>query len=348
MAWATDRILYETADALFSVILGAGGAPNVAIRTTRGIAIRRDGATSTIVYYTADSGGTWSSSGEAIADHAATPCTGSAVADHAATPCTGSAVADHAATPCTGSAVADHGAITPGGTLDSAAVYYGQEFGPLAAAGTNYVAQYAGGAAIDDAVGPFARFVPQRTVRIVLGVGGANPVVYTIDGTDFAGNAIQDIITAAGAGTYEGDIAFRTITRVRSNVDPVGTTDVRTGVGFGLGMAVTGIDGVGVDGALEAPTSTDTATGTVVPATAPDGAHTYHVVSRVVHSHLMGSVTVTPPAHNVTQPSTPVLAHVVTQPSTPVLAHVVTQPSSAILAHVVTQPSTPVLTHTIT
>jgi hypothetical protein len=60
MPWATDRILYETADGLFSVILGAGGAPNVAIRTNRGLAIRRDGAVGSIYYETANAGVAWS------------------------------------------------------------------------------------------------------------------------------------------------------------------------------------------------------------------------------------------------------------------------------------------------
>ena len=46
---------------------------------------------------------------------------------------------------------------------------------------TNYVAQIAGGAAIDSA-GPFTAFSPTRLPQITLGAGGANPVIYTLTG----------------------------------------------------------------------------------------------------------------------------------------------------------------------
>lgn len=157
-----------------------------------------------------------------------------------------------------------------------------QFLGALAAAGTNYIAQYAAGAPIDDAVGPFTRMVPPRTVQVVLGGGGANPVEYTIDGTNPKGDAIQDVISATGAGTYQGDVAFTTITRVRSNIDPLGTTDFQTGAGFGLATVCSNIDAVGVDGVLEAPSTADAATGTVVPTSAPNGARLYTVDYRVL------------------------------------------------------------------
>jgi len=165
---------------------------------------------------------------------------------------------------------------------------------PLAAAGTNYVAQYAAGAPLNDA-GPFTQFVPSRTAQIVLGAGGAATVVYTIDGTSPRGDAQQEIISTAGggAGTYQGTLAFATITNIASDFDPLGTTDLQVGVGFGLGEVCTNIDSVGVAGVLEAPVSVDVATGTVIPTTAPNGAVIYTVVYRVQptitdagHTHL--------------------------------------------------------------
>jgi len=185
-----------------------------------------------------------------------------------------------------------------------------QSLGVLPAAGTNYIAQYGAGAAIDDAVGPFTRMVPPRTAQVVLGVGGAATVVYTIDGTDPNGDAIQDIITTggAGAGTYQGDLAFTTITRFRSDFNPLGTTDFQTGDGFGLATVCTNIDAVGVDGVLEAPSTADPGSGTVVPTSVPNGARVFVVDYRVQpiiadagHVHAPGNHThdVTPDAHTI-------------------------------------------------
>lgn len=94
---------------------------------------------------------------------------------------------------------------------------------------TNYLTQIAGGAAIDSA-GPFTAFSPTRVPQIVLGVGGANPTVYTLTGTSITdGSTITETITATGAGTYKSTKPFATITRIQSDVDPVGTTDLQAG-----------------------------------------------------------------------------------------------------------------------
>lgn len=92
---------------------------------------------------------------------------------------------------------------------------------------SNVASQYAGGAAIDDTTGPFTVDSAPRTMRVVLGATGANPTVYTITGTSPDGRVVTDTITAAGVGTYEGDVLFQTVTRFQSDVDPVGTTDLR-------------------------------------------------------------------------------------------------------------------------
>jgi hypothetical protein len=94
---------------------------------------------------------------------------------------------------------------------------------------TNYIAQYAGGAALNDTTGPWTEFNPTRLPQIVLGAGGANPTVYTITGTGLDGRSITDTVTAAGAGTYTASEPFQTITAFSSDVDPVGTTDLQAG-----------------------------------------------------------------------------------------------------------------------
>lgn len=173
----------------------------------------------------------------------------------------------------------------PAATGDDARVH-GRHFGALSST-TNYVAQYAGGAAIDDAVGPFTRLYPERTVMVV---GGAGTVAcdVTIDGINArTGAADQEVIAhAGGATTAQGDKAWRTITRVRSSVDPVGTLDIRAGAGVYLGGAVTSINAVGVDGAYEAPAaSSSAAEGVARFTTLPNGTRRYDVAYVITHSH---------------------------------------------------------------
>lgn len=147
------------------------------------------------------------------------------------------------------------------------------------APGVALLAPIAAGAPLNNN-GPFAVVRPARVVRITLGVGGANPVVYTITGYDVFGDPITQQITATGPGTYEGTKAIDTIQNVSSDVNPGGTTTVATGVGFSFGPW-TGLDSitddVGVDGVLENLDSFDEATATVVPSTAPDGTHVYTI-----------------------------------------------------------------------
>lgn len=163
-------------------------------------------------------------------------------------------------------------------------------YGALAAAGTNYVAQFAAGAPIDS-IGPFTNLLPFRVPQIVLGGGGANPVIYTLTGTDFKGLPQTRTITATGPGTYVGDRAFSTITRLQSNVNPGGTTDLQTGPGFGTGWAFADTTViVGVNGAAEVPTAVNGASGTVIPASAPNGARIFTVQGKLQHSHSYNTV----------------------------------------------------------
>lgn len=154
----------------------------------------------------------------------------------------------------------------------------------LATAGVNIVAQYASGAALNDAAGPFVCQLPVRSVRLVLGVGGANPVAVTVEGT-INGATISETISCTGAGTYEGTKLFDTITKVRSNIDPGGTLDVRTGLLAGLGFACASIDLLSCDGVLEAIPTKDIATGMFKTTTAPNGTRVFTVRGTRSHTH---------------------------------------------------------------
>ena len=178
-------------------------------------------------------------------------------------------------------------------------VRHAQNLGALAVAGTNYLAQFAAGAAIDSA-GPFVRFSPPRVPQIARGGAGV-ATKYTITGTNPNGDVISEDLNSAGAATLVATKAYSTITRFQSNVNPTVTTDLQSGPGFGLGDVVSDIDVVSVDGVLEVPTSAVTATGTVIPATAPNGTHIYRVAyqtqpTQAAHSH--GGATGTGSAHD--------------------------------------------------
>lgn len=95
-----------------------------------------------------------------------------------------------------------------------------------------WASQYAAGAPINDTTAAHftgGNLSPTRIPQIVLGSGGANPVVFTIVGTDPLGAAQTKTVTAAGAGTYKATAAFATITSFSSNIDPGGTVDLQAG-----------------------------------------------------------------------------------------------------------------------
>lgn len=60
MAWSTTRIDYDRADSSLQVLIGLGGAPNVATKSARAIAVRTDATDpAAMLYATVDSGTTW-------------------------------------------------------------------------------------------------------------------------------------------------------------------------------------------------------------------------------------------------------------------------------------------------
>ena len=93
---------------------------------------------------------------------------------------------------------------------------------------TNYVAQYAAGAPIDDA-GPFTEFAPTRIPQATLGAG-ADPILITltyipVDGTE---EQTQSVTGAAGA-TVQFPFPVQRITRVQTDADPVDVLDIEAG-----------------------------------------------------------------------------------------------------------------------
>jgi hypothetical protein len=91
----------------------------------------------------------------------------------------------------------------------------------------NYIAQIAAVAPIDTS-GPFVDFNPTRLPQITLGAGGV-ATVYTLTGTDIiTGKSFTQTINATGAGTFKAAKPMR-ITRLQSDVNPAGTTDLQGG-----------------------------------------------------------------------------------------------------------------------
>lgn len=185
-------------------------------------------------------------------------------------------------------------------TNQDASVGTMESFPDLAAGGVNYVAQYAAGAPINDAVGPFnlVNPLPRRTVRAVLGAAGANPVNLHIEGfSSIDGSPLSDDLVLTGAGTYEGFRAFESITLVQTDVDPLDTLDIQTGDGFAVGAALFGAPVLAVNGAVSGVNSAHSATGTVVPATPPNGALDFLVKFNASHTHTQNAHTHLQNAH---------------------------------------------------
>ncbi len=304
----------------------------------------------------------------AVADHVATACTDSAVADHVATACTDSAVADHVATACTDSAVADHGAITPAGSTDagsatiSASSIVPDVFRWLApaAAGVNVVAQMAGD--VDESTwGNITQESTDscRTIQVVASAtwDGGN-IKVTAAWSD--GTYEEKTLTATAGATVESayGVIPGTIVRVRNaSAWSMGTCDVEYGPKLAVqtgGKTPTLLAAYDETNGKDAG-ATISVNGVISGLSAPNAALNFRavvslavVVADTGHTHTVAAITVTPPAHVVTQPNTPAFVHGVTQPNTPAFVHGVTQPNTPAFVHGVTQPNTPAFVHGVT
>jgi len=94
---------------------------------------------------------------------------------------------------------------------------------------TNYVAQYAAGAPIDDSAGPFTEFGPTRLPQVTLGGAGGAPVVtltyIPIDG----GESRTQSVTGVAGATVKFAQPVQIITRVQTSVDPGDVLDIQAG-----------------------------------------------------------------------------------------------------------------------
>lgn len=184
---------------------------------------------------------------------------------------------------------ADDGGGPMTGAMDATAMR-AQESCAHTAPGTNIVGQYAAGAPIADAVGPFVTEFPHRTVQIARGGAGV-PTVYTVTGVDPFNVAQVETINSNGAATVQGTKAWGDITEFSSDVDPTVTTDLQTGKGFAVANPYVLLSLVlGVDGVTEAPATTDPTSGTVVPTTAPNGTKVFTARYTSTHTHGVGSL----------------------------------------------------------
>lgn len=159
----------------------------------------------------------------------------------------------------------------------------------LPAKGVTVHASVAAGAPVNITTA-FTMPFPRRSLQITLGVGGTTPV-YTVTGTAPDGTALVKTATFAAASTVDvgaGADIFETITSVTSDINPGGTTIVKTGDGFGIGAFDT-VDVFSCDGVVESVAVTSTATGGVKPTTAPNGTHCYSARASlaVAHTHTL-------------------------------------------------------------
>jgi hypothetical protein len=141
----------------------------------------------------------------------------------------------------------------------------------------------------------FSSFDPPRNVQIIVGAGGV-ATVYTVTGTDYAGAPLTETINATGAGTFNGNAIFHTVTSVASDVDPVGTTDVVVGERLGLPCGLT-IAGDIVELAViaagaatpEAVAAAHPLSGGFEPTSKCNGARNYRVRFKRDHNHIQAA-----------------------------------------------------------
>lgn len=146
--------------------------------------------------------------------------------------------------------------------------------------------EYAGGAAVDDAVGPFEDYFPLVVPQVVVGdnqaavldgtghTSGGPAVTVTVYGKDARGNEISCAFTTNGANVYASAAprAFKLpLTRVTTSADLTRSLGVYTGKGCGTAVPfeVGSLEcAVGSPVLREAPSYEHGPSGTVVPSSA--------------------------------------------------------------------------------
>jgi hypothetical protein len=138
----------------------------------------------------------------------------------------------------------------------------------------NLHAQIAAGAPLNITDGWLPMPVPSRAPRISMGPGTV-PCVLTLTGKRF-GVTKQIVFNVTGEGDYDADIVLDENTSLVSNIDPGGTVDVKTGLGWGLPNPANDAEQYAIDGVAGTP-NLDWLTGSVriSPASPPDGVKAY-------------------------------------------------------------------------
>lgn len=173
---------------------------------------------------------------------------------------------------------------TTGATVNTGSVAQCGTWGKaLPAAGTAVHAQAAGGAALALVAG-FTNPLPRRTLNIARSDAGPASVNYTCTVTTPDGGSADIVLAVPRNGNASTNIAG-VWSSISTTVDPVSTSDFTTGTGFCVGSLMTGAPLLSVNGVVEAAVSSDTASGTVVPTTAPDGAKEFTVLYNAPHGH---------------------------------------------------------------
>lgn len=152
---------------------------------------------------------------------------------------------------------------------------------PLGALAAGITVHAAIAPSIFDVTTGFVELNPPRTLQVLM-AGGGSVAAYYVDGTDISGNAISGIVvsTPGYADVLVGGVrvAYATVTRWRADGNGGAAVTLVTGPGFAVPPWTT-FRRVSVDGVGETPTSTNAATGTVVPASAPNGTRVYAVLA---------------------------------------------------------------------
>ena len=155
----------------------------------------------------------------------------------------------------------------------------------LQAAGVTVHATDVGGAALN-LIAAFTNPLPRRTLNIARSNAGPANVDYTCYYNDPLGVSHSVVLTVPKNNNATTLVAGEW-TRITTAVDPVSTSIFTTGTGFCVGDVILAANTpvVSTNGVVAAPTTTDLPSGTIVPATVPDGAKEFVVHFLSGHAH---------------------------------------------------------------